>query len=200
MTGYRPKDICYAAQFDKKDLPSLYELAKRIRITHDQTLVDDFNLKCQKKVDDHNPILEIGNKKIEFEQISAADDLVVTAGIQRTLDLILGTSVIRWIAVKTGTGTTPPAITDTTLAINNVGVNVLTQGWAEYASSSLRFAGIFGESNGTFTLTEACVKDSIGSGGTILNRCVFSNLPITHTINVQGFVVSFVIEFVPVMS
>jgi hypothetical protein len=193
------KDTAYAALFDKKDLPSLYKLMETVRITHDQTLVDDFNLKCQKKVDDHNPILEVGNQKIEFEQVSKSDDLVVIGGINLLIDQILGTSVVRWIAIKIGTGTAAPTTADTVLATNfGNGVNMQVQGWTEYASSSLRFAAIFGETSATVTVNESAISTSILTG-TLLNRNVFSNNPISHIINTTGFVISSIIEFVPVM-
>lgn len=191
------KDYCYAASFDKKDMPSLYELAERVRTTHNQTLVDNFNIKCQRKADDHNPILEIGNKKIEFEQVSKADDLVVTAGVNQCIDLILGSSTSRWLNMTTGSGTTAPAAAQTNLVTPLFLIDMSLFGWREYASSSLRFAGIFGEKITTHTVNEAGVFSV--SNLIMLNRNMFSNNPIIHTVNTSGYVISNVIEFVPVM-
>lgn len=193
------KDYAYAALFDKKDLSSLYQLAERIRATHDNSLIDDFNLKCQKKIDDHNPVLEIGNQNIEFEQVSKADDLIVTTGITQCLDQILGISIVRWQYMARGTGTTAPVIGNTTLVTEvTPRVDMNTAGWREFASSTLRFAGIFGELLPTSTVNEAGVFTA-SSGGIMLNRNAFSANPIAHTINLTGFVISSIIEFVPVM-
>lgn len=192
------KDTAYAALFTKKDLPSLYELAERVRTTHDQTLVDDFNTKCQKKVDDHNPILEIGNQKIEFEQVAKANDLVVTPGLDQCIRQIQGTSTVRWQYMQTGSGTTQPDITQSSLVTPIFSVDMSVVGWREYAGSTLRFAGIFGESVPTHTVNEAGVFNTPFT--IMLNRNMFSNNPIVHNVNYSGFVISNIIEFVPVMS
>lgn len=192
------KDIFYASLFRKEDVSTLYRLAEKVRSTHNQELVDDFNLKCQKKWDDHNPILEIGNQRVEFLQSSKADDLVVTAGINQSIDQILGTSLIYWQLMTCGTGTNAPAAGNVALQ-SGIGftVDCLAFGWRENASSSLRFATIWGETLGTITINEAAVVTA--TGGVILNRDVFSNHPITHTVNDTVFVLSSVVEFVPVM-
>ncbi len=191
------KDTTYASLFDKKDLPYLYRLAEEVRATHNQYLVTEFNTTLEKKWNDHNPILEIGNKDIEILQVSKADDLVVTAGINWLIDQILGTTVIRWQYLVSGTGTTAPTISD-------IGVTGLTtvdmslSGWREYAGSSLRFAAIFGESSAQGIVTECDIAHN-GPPVTILNRNVFSNNSITHTVNVTGYVISSIVEFVPIM-
>jgi hypothetical protein len=193
------KDTTYAAQFDKNDMATIYKLAEKIKTTHDQTLVDDFNLKCQKKVDDHLSRLEVGNQKIEFLQVSKADDLVVTVGISQCLDQIIGTSVTRWQYMARGTGTTTPAAGNTALAAESgTRVDMSIAGWREYASSSLRFAGIHGELTPTITINEAGVFTAL-SAGSMLNRNVFSNFPLSHIANFDGYVLSSIVEFVPVM-
>jgi hypothetical protein len=198
MMEYRPKDAVYASLFDKKDLPSLYKLAEKVRTTHDQSLVDNFNLKCQQKWNDHNPLL---GDNIEFLQVSKADDLVVNGGIDLCIDQILGTSVVRWRYMARGTGITTPAATDTLLT-TEVGnrLDMSLFGWREYASSSLRFAGIYGETFPSGTYTEVGIFTTSGFNTiTMLNKVLFSNFPLTHTINITGFVISCIIEFVPVM-
>jgi hypothetical protein len=191
------KDTAYASLFDKKDLPYIYRLAEEIRATHNQDLVNDFNNTLDKRWNDHNPILEIGNKNIELLDVSKTDDLVVTLGLQRLCDQILGTSVNRWRFIQCGTGTTPATVSDVGFAGPIPIIDMTLSGWTEYAGTSLRFAAIGGESLVTATITEAGVFDTGTSQ--ILNRCMFSSFPITHTVNVNGFVISFVIEFVPIM-
>jgi hypothetical protein len=194
------KDTTFACSFDKKDLPSLYQLAEHIRKTHNNDLIDDFNLKCQKKVDDHNPVLEIGNQKIEFKQVSKADDLIVTTGINQCLDQILGVSTTRWQYMGKGTSNGPTIITQTALFSEvSPRVDMTLAGWREYAGSTLRFAGIFGDSHPTISVTE-CGVFTLSAGGLMLNRNMFNQNPISHVINVSAFLISCIIEFVPVMS
>ncbi len=191
------KDTAYASLFDKEDLPYLYRLAEKVRNTHNPNLVNDFNNACQRKWNDHNPILG-DNANVEFLQVSKADDLVVTVGINLCIDEILGTSVVRWQMCSAGTGTTAPTIADTIIASALTTVDMNTSGWREYAGASLRFGAIFGESTLSGTINE-CVILPPSVTTPILNRNVFSNFPITHTQNVTGFVISSVVEFVPVM-
>ena len=193
------KDITFASLFDKKDLPSLYQLAKRIRTSHKQDLVDDYNLKCQKKVDDHNPVLEIGNQKVEFEQVSKADDLIVTGGISQCLDQILGVSSVRWQYMGKGTSNSPTTTGNSQLIVEvTPRADMTLAGWREYAGSTLRFAGIFGDTHPTISVTE-CGVFTLSAGGIMLNRNMFNTNSIFHTINVSAFLISTVIEFVPVI-
>ncbi len=191
------KDTAYASLFDKKDLPYIYRLAEEVRTTHNQDLVNSFNNTLEKKWNDHHPTLEIGNKNIEMLQVSKADDLIVTVGINQCIDQILGASVLRWQNMASGSGTTAASIGQTALVTQLFVIDMSSSGWREYAGASLRFAGIFGESLATHTVNEAAISRS--DGAVILNRNMFSNFPISHTINVTGYVISCVIEFVPVM-
>lgn len=190
------KDICYAALFDKKDLPFLYRYAAKVRTTHSQQLVDDFNNACQRKVDDHNPIL---GDNIEFIQVAKADDLTVTAGLTRLMLQITGGSTVRWQYLGKGLTGTAPAAGNTALAGElTPRVDMSLFGWREYASTSLRYLGIFGEDEGTSTILEAGIFDA-ATAGTMLNRNVFNTLSIVHTFHVTGYVISSIIEFVPMM-
>ena len=188
------KDYSYASLFDKKDLPYLYRLAEKVRATHNQDLVNDFNNNLERKWNDHNPIL---GDNIEILQTSKADDLVVTTGINQCIDLILGTSIISWEYMYEGSGTTAPAIGQTALITPQFLVSMILFGWREYAGTSLRFAGIFGESPITHTVNEAGVF--IAGLATMLNRNTYSYNPIIHTINTTAYVISSVVEFVPVV-
>lgn len=189
------KDTCYAAYFDKKDLPYLYKLAEKVRNTHDQSLVDDFNLKCEQKYNDHNPIL---GDNIQFLDLAKADDLVVTAGINLCIDQILGTSVVRWRWMMATNGSTTPTAADTSFTGIGTGVDMSLSGWREYASSSLRFAAIYGETLGSSATSEAAIMTGNGTG-TLLCRNIFTNYSLSHTVNTSGYVISTIIEFVPMM-
>jgi hypothetical protein len=195
------KDYAFAALFDKKNLPSLYKLAEKVRATHDTSLIDNYIRMCQQKVDDHNPILQVGNQNIEFIQVSKADDLVVTAGLDRCIDIILGISSTRWQYMGKGTSTGTPATSNSLLGAEvtpRVDMNIA--GWREYDGMSLRFAGIFAETHATITVNECGVFTGSAINTTpMLNRNGFSTNALTHTINTSAFVLSSVIEFVPVV-
>lgn len=192
------KDIAYASLFRKEDIPYLQTMAAEVRATHNNNIVDEFNLKCQQKWDDHNPILELGNRKVEFLQVSKSDDLVVDTGISKLIQQIFGTSTLRYKYMCYGSGTTAVTAADTTLATGVTTTDMTVSGWIENVSTSLRFAGIAGTTSSTFTIKEAGVMTGILTG-TLLNRNMFSNYPLVHTIDVTGWVVSSIVEFVPMM-
>lgn len=193
------KDYAFASLVDKNDLPYLYKFAEKIRNTHDNNLVNEFNSSCQKKFNDHNPVLHISNRNIEFIQVSKADDLIVNTGIDQFIKLILGidvTGFFKYMAV--GTGTTAVAVSQTALTGFYASMDMTKYGWREWGGQTLRFGGIFGEVLSTQTVTESGVFTGAGTG-IMLNRNMFSNLPILHVINQTGFIISSVIEFVPVI-
>jgi len=191
------KDKTFCALFAKEDLPSIRRMAEKIRKCNDYQLSDTFNQECQRKWNDQR------NVSFPFLEVSGADDLVVTTGLNFMIDQILGITSVRWQYLGKGTdnGTVVP------LAIGNniLGAEVLPRidmslfGWRLSAGLTLRFAGIFGESVPTITVSE-CGIFTASSGGTMLNRNMFKGFQIPHTFNVTGFVISSVIEFMPVVS
>ena len=46
----RPKDWGYKVAFDRKNIPSLQEMAQHIRETHDTDMIENFNAKCEQKL------------------------------------------------------------------------------------------------------------------------------------------------------
>ena len=188
-------DRWYAALFDKKDLPRIYRLAEKIRATHDNKLIDEFNESCVRKFNDHNPMIN----GVEPLQATKSGDMVVNSGLKQCLDIIIHVSTARFQYMGSGTGIGNPFTTQTALETEILPrVDVSLFGWRENASTSLQFAGIFGDSRPTNTISEAGIFN-LSSAGIMLNRTMFSQLPIAHTVNVTGYVISSVVDFVPVM-
>ena len=170
-------------------------MAEKIRINNDYDLASDFDNKCQQKWNDHNPILE---NNIEFLSVSKANDLVVTQGINQNIDAILGVNVFRWQYMGKGTGTTAPSAGQTLLVAEVLPkVDMSLFGWRLAAGHTLRFAAIFGESVPTITVNECGI---FNANSMMLNRNMFSTQPLAHTVNVTGFILSSIIEFVPIVG
>ena len=190
------KDYSYITKFDKKDLPYIYRLAEEVRATHNQDLVSEYNSLTEKKWNDHNPILTVGNRTIEPLEAVKSDDLVVNAGVNRCIDQILGISTVRWQLMTRGIGTTLPNVAQTTIVSETLPrVDMSLFGWREFAGATLRFAAIYGESAPTAVITECAVFSSTADA--MLNRNVFGT-NFQHVINEDGFVISSIVEFVPV--
>jgi hypothetical protein len=190
------KDTAYAVQFDKKDYPVLLEYARKVRETHDPKLIDNFNLVCQRLWDDHHNNISING--MELLDVSKSDDLVVSVGTTQLINQILGTSGVRWQYIGIGTGTTAVSSGQTALVAEALPrADMSTTGWREYAGATLRFAGIFGETFGSISLNECGIFTS-STGGTMLNRNMFSNQSLT-TVGTRALVISSIIDFVPIV-
>ena len=127
------KDTTYAASFDEKDYQPLLKYARKVRETHNQGLVDNFNLACNRKWNDHTNVSING---LELLHVAKSDDLVVTAGTTLLIDQILGTSVTRWRYLAFGTSNATPtaaqiALQAETAVVPRVDMSLF--GWREYA-------------------------------------------------------------------
>jgi hypothetical protein len=204
------KDKCYAALFDKKDMPLVSKFARKVRasmaydikhsLEHEATLTDEFFSNCEKKWNDHNPTFEVDSKQIQFLQVSKADDLAVNSGIQQYLDLILGVSGSRYFYVGKGTSTVAPTAAQTALQAEVLPrVDTTYFGWREVAGVTLRFAGQFGESLPSITVNESGVFNAT-TAGIMFMRNMFSNDAINHTVNYTGFILASIIELVPTLA
>lgn len=204
----RPKDYAFASLFYNEDKPFLHKLARKIKasviqddnlgIIHNPILSDNYHDVCQKKWDDHHPVLEIGNKTIQIEETSKADDLMTNSGLDQIIKLIIGTSAVRFTWMGKGTGVTAPDVTQTALVTEvSPRIDMTTSaGWIDPGGKSIGFAGIWGETHATITVNEQAVF-SASSGGIMFNRNMFSNRPLTKTVSKGPMVLSSVMEVVP---
>jgi hypothetical protein len=126
--------------------------------------------------------------------------MIVTGGINLCLDQILGVSSVRWQYSGKGTSNGPVTGGQSQLIVEvSPRADMTLAGWREYAGSTLRFAGIFGDTHPSISVSE-CGVFTTSSGGVMLNRNMFYTNLIFHTVNVSAFLISTIIEFVPVMS
>lgn len=201
----RAKDWAYIARFDKKDLPSLEEMARHIRETHDTNMIEDFNQKCEQK-------LKIGQSAIlvngiELKAVTKTGDLVVNGGLDQCIRLIQGTSTVRWSHFGFGATGGGGSVTDTALYSETIATRT-TLAWTEPVGMRLLFGGISSQTDGTApnVAVEIGVYNGSAAGATLLNRSGFaSNRPDQEQalfanpgISTAPIVVSAVIEFCPV--
>ena len=209
----RPRDWAYKVAFDRKDLPSLEEMARHIRDTHDIAMIEDFNLKCEQKLSGE-PVT-LGNA-LEIKSVTKSDDLVVNTGLQHCINLILGTSSARFSHFGMSPGNVPaPAITDTTLYESAAIILYrVPLAWVESIGMKIFFGGISSQTDSTppgavapfspGSIGEIGVYNSGIAGAVLLNRSQFVADAITQ--NTVSFsltqpdplVVSCVIEFCPI--
>lgn len=207
----RPRDWAYRAAFDRKDLPSLQEMVKHIRETHDTDMIEDFNIKCEQKLAGE-PTRVVLDNGLEIKAVTKTGDLVVNAGLQQCINIILGTSTNRWanFGLAMNSGANPPLVTNTALDGSAGGPWYLAlglYGWKEAKGMKLFFGTITPQD--TAAPFNASIVHEMGitvtSSGPILNRELFFNNPISRTTSPDGemfkqvFIFSCVIEFCPVV-
>jgi hypothetical protein len=202
----RPRDWAYKAVFTQKDLPSLQEMARRIRETHDVSIIEDFNLKCEQKLTVGQTAEVVLDNGIEIQAVTKTGDLVVNAGLQQCINLIIGTSSTRWSHFGISQGNTPaPAVTNTALNLENVAYRV-TLAWSEAVGMRMFFGGISPQTQGSTpgVVGEIGVYNGSAAGAVLLNRSLFLANDLDQTapgltdIYAAPIVVSAVIEFCPV--
>lgn len=208
----RPRDWAYRVTFDRKDLPSLEEMGRRIRETHDTDMIEDFNLKCEQKLTGQTAVLDNG---LEIKSVTKSDDLVVNTGLRHCINIILGLTSVRWSHFGISQGNPPaPAITDTVLQIDTSSFRVPLL-WAEAIGMKIFFGGISSQTDASISgvvapfapnaVGEIGVYNSGVAGAVLLNRSQFlsdvlaQNSPTISETRSAPIIVSCVIEFCPVV-
>lgn len=196
-----PRDWAYMASFKRKDLPSLYEMARQIQQTHNTDIIEDFNQKCEQQINGKNPELRIGDKTIGFEQVVKSEDLVVLGGLDQCIRIIQGTSAVRWQYMVVGTGGNIAATTAQT-ALTTEGtpprIDMSLQGWRESVGMKLFFGGVLGETGSFLSGVDEIGVFNSSAGTTMLNRIAFNPNPLSRTFGANVFILSSVVEFCPV--
>jgi hypothetical protein len=207
----RPRDCAYLARFSQEDLPALESMAKHIRETHDVKTIELFNSNCERVLHGLDP--DIGTPIPT--QVTKTGDLVVNAGLDQCIKIILGTSSTRWSHIGNGVGGgSAPAVSNTALNGENIvtRIAISTHGWAEAVGMRILFGGVSGQldpsegGNAPMVVAEMGLYNGAASGAVLLNRSSFvNNAPQQDMAGGFGevaaapIVLSAIIEFCPVV-
>jgi len=189
----RARDWTYMAAFREEDLPVLYDMTRRIQQTHDTSIIEDFNQKCELKLKaGSNEVVSLLSG-IHIQSVNKSEDLMVNVGAQQCINIILGTSSTRWRYMHWGTPPDPgltPNVDDEILEngsilppSNPIDMSGLL-GWREAVGMKLFFGGIRPTSvlDTSSTGGSAATNDDVGeigvtttnaAGYTLLNRSKF---------------------------
>lgn len=107
------------------------------------------------------------NNKVVLEK----KNLVVTAGKSFLASAVISSSTSPFVGMAIGTGSTPAAITDTTLGTETARAAFTT---SSVAANVVSLSNTYGAGTGTGAVTEAGIFNNSTSGGTLLSRVVFS--------------------------
>jgi len=197
----RPKDWAFGAEFDIDDYPTLLQMASIFRNSEDTKKIEEYYEKCQKRVNDHKPVLTIGNKNIEFVQAVKSDDLATNPGLDQYIRLAMKTSSTRWSHIGYGSGgtTANPSVSDTVLN-TEYGTGRIScfsvLGWARVAGMKIFFGGIIGETTVASPINEVGVFNA-SSAGIMLNHNYFNQVPLTRILGRSVFILSPVFQIAP---
>lgn len=208
----RPRDWAYMVAFKEKDLPSLQEMVRHIRETHDTDMIESFNDQCEQKLTGKTAVLD---NEIEIQSVYKTDDLVTNGGLQHCINLILGLSgtLFSHIIASRNNVNTPPAVTDTALNTPTGGpysLPLATYGWSEPKGMKM-FFGVIGSQDATTnigggtTINEMAVYSGPLMTNVMLNHETFFNNQLKRNVTpdlevyANVFILSCVVEFCPVV-
>jgi hypothetical protein len=206
MLKYGPKDTCWAATYRRRDehLLRKYFVKSATLGTQNNPMVIEFFDQLERAYNDHVGILRINSKSFEIIQIAKTEDIVTIQGLQLCCKYIvnLASTLFRYHGV--GNSTIEPRAYQQRLygeTEPRADMSVGAQGSYSRVNQSMRFVGIFPISFPTITVRESAVfTNNTAYTGTMLNRQMFSGIPITHTVNVAPFTVATDINFTPVTT
>ena len=206
MLKYGPKDTCWAANYERKDEPLLkkYFIKSATLGRENNPLVIEFFNQLERKWNDRIGILEIDSQRFEIIEIAKTKDIPTVQGLQFCCRQIINSGLPDWQYHGVGSSTIEPRAYQQQLygeAGTRADMTIPAQGSTTRVNQSMRFIGIFPSTFPTLTVKESAVfTNSTGYTGIMLNRQVFENNPIAHTINVAAFTVATDINFAGVTT
>ena len=182
----RARDWAYMATFREEDLPVLYDMTRRIQETHDTSIIEDFNQKCELKFKvGSNEVVSLLSG-IQIQNVIKSEDLMVNAGAEQCIDIILGTSSTRWRYMLHGSAADPgmtPNVDDEILEQYNIDPpeNPIDMsgllGWREAVGMKLFFGAI----------KPTCRIDTSNPGSSDPESTVIGEIGVTTT-NAAGYI------------
>ena len=202
MLKYGPKDTCWAATYQKEDEPLLkkYFIKSATLGRENNPFVIEFFDQLERKWNDQIGVLEIDSQTFEIIEIAKTKDIPTVQGLQHCCRQIITAGLPSWRYHGAGSSTIEPRAYQQQLygeAGTRADMTIGAQGSITRVNQNIRAIGIFPSTFPTLTIRESAVfTNSTGyTAGIMLNRQVFENNPIVHTINVSPFTVATDINF-----
>lgn len=202
MLKYGPKDTCWAATYQLEDEPLLqkYFIKSATLGQENNPMVITFFDQLENKWNDHIGILQIDSQTFEMIEIAKTKDVPTVQGLQHCCRQIITAGLPSWRYHGAGSSTIEPRAYQQQLygeAGTRADMTIGAQGSITRVNQNIRAIGIFPSTFPTLTVRESAVfTNSTGyTAGIMLNRQVFENNSIAHTINVSPFTVATDINF-----
>jgi len=201
MLKYGPKDVCYAANWENKDIYYIQKMCTR----KDPNDIKHFFDQQEKRWNDHKHVyLELDNRRIEITEVAKAGDIVTIQGLQHCCRQIITAGLATWRYHGVGDSTIEARAYQQRLFGEiepRADMTVGAQGSITRSGQNISAIGIFPASFPTITVRESGIFTNVtGYTGVMFNRQQFSATQIAHTVNGLSFTVATNITFGAVTS
>lgn len=195
---WKVTDTHFLTLWDVNDLPKVEEWQRKIRLTHNETLIHDFFDIMKRKYNDHT-----NNLLIEPHKVSMKDDILTYRGLARLCRIVTGQDQpsnrgFKYVAVGTSGNTEPFLPFNDALVSEEKAIPFELNGFFDAAGTSIRYGGTFDQSMPSETYSESLVRTTANFGDSnMVCLCLnnFADDPINHTSGNTGFTSAGSIEF-----
>ena len=186
MKKFGPKETTYAVLYAKEYYESVLKLIKKYPVYAWQ--------KFEEKYNDHDAIVEVDGKKIEFMSVSKAEDVPTFPGVAYCMRLILGLSTTRYDYMCVGSdGRYADPFKQTLYAEAASRLNITTFGSITRIvgpPGAMQYLCTFASTFQTITVRESAINTvATINTGIQLNRNSFPSSPIVHVNGGTSFII-----------
>jgi hypothetical protein len=203
MKKYGPQETTYCISWHKEDenLVQRY-FAKADLIKDNSPFIIEFMNQLDRKYNDHPAYILYRNRRIYLNEISKALDIPTIQGLQFCMRQIIGGGTLGglspWRYMSAGSDQREARSYQPFLFAEVLPrADMNSSGSITRVNQSIEFIGNFPSTFLTMTVRESAVWNFPDNTGTNLNRNMFKDFPIVHTVNVLPFTVATNINFVP---
>jgi hypothetical protein len=203
MKKYGPQETTYCVTWHKEDEERVQKYFKKAdKIKDNSPLIIDFMNQLERRFNDHPAYILFRNKRIYLNEIAKALDIPTIQGVQFMMrQIIVGGStggLAPWRYMAVGSDTREARAYQPGLyAEIGTRLDMNSSGTMTRVNESLEFVANFASSFPTLTVKESAIWNTSDNSGTNLNRNMFKDFPIAHTVNVAAFTVATNINFIP---
>ena len=186
MKKFGPKEETYAVLYAKEYYDDVLKLIKKHPVYAWQKFIEKYN--------DHDAIVEVDGKKIEFMTVSKAADVPTFPGVAYCMRLILGLDTTRYNFMCVGSdGRFADPFKQTLYSEAASRLNITTFGSITRITGppgQMQYLCTFASTFQTITVRESAINTvSTINTGIQLNRNSFPNTPIVHTNGGTSFII-----------
>src|SRR5580765_6891396 len=196
MKKYGPQETTYCVSWHKEDEKLIWRYFQKARTQKDNSpLIIEFMKQLENRYNDHPAFIIFYGKRLYIDKIAKTLDVPTIQGVQFMMRQIIvagstgGLAPWRYMAVGSDTREAR-AYQPGLYAELGTRCDMNSSGTITRINESLEFVANFASSFPTLTVRESAIWNASDNNGTNLNRNMFKEIPIVHTLNVAAFTVA----------